>query len=55
MYTTSQNTYSLHPKKQVILEILGQINKKVKMTLFAPIYLPYTTLIDSCMHMLNKV
>ena len=28
--------YSLRPKKQVILGILGQINKKVKMTMFAP-------------------
>jgi len=49
--------YSLRPKKQVILGILGQINKKVKMTMFAPIYYPYLALIDSYMrmHFLNRV
>ena len=49
--------YSPLPKKQVILGILGQINKKVKMTMFAPIYYPYLVLIDSymCMHFLNRV
>ena len=49
--------YSLRPKKQVILGILGQINKKVKMTMFAPIYYPYLALIDSYMrmHFLNRI
>ena len=30
LYNNFVKWYSLHPKKQVILEILGQINKKVK-------------------------
>ena len=42
---------------RVILEILEQINKKNKMTVFAPIYYLCSVLIDSCMHIyfLNRV
>jgi len=45
-----KRTYSLRPKKKIILGILGQINKKVKWPCM-PLFITHMALIDSCMHM----